>query len=35
MVGNYMPKGIVGGILFMGVMLFVWPVQDFRDRWGL
>lgn len=28
-IGNYLPSTIVGAVIFWGVMLFVWPAQDF------
>jgi len=33
MASNYAPKTILEGILFMGCMLILWPLQDFRDKY--
>jgi hypothetical protein len=32
-IANYMPNSRLEAVVFTAVMLVVWPLQDFRDRW--
>ena len=32
-VGNYAPSSVLEGVVFMGIVIFVWPVQDFVAFW--
>jgi hypothetical protein len=34
-VAAWTPSSRLEGLVLLGVMLFVWPVQDWLERWGL
>ena len=33
MASNYSPSTILEGVVFMGCMLIVWPIQDFVNEY--